>query len=145
MIFIVDRVFHIDLHILFKNGVWHCCISKTHYTRMLGKINPTQKKQHKMPPIKQKEDATLSFIQRFIRPSCTAPGLRIGIWSWLDNQEIPSSDKWGFFSLCEGGRGCLFSSGPLKQREAEVYGWGYFHMRAWRTVATVLSMHAKNS
>lgn len=64
-----------------------------------------------MPSIKQKEDATLSLIQRFIRPSCTAPGLRIGIWSWLDNQEIPSSDKWGFFLSIKGAEGVCFPQG----------------------------------
>ncbi len=85
-----------------------------------------------MPSIKQKEDATQSFIQHFIGPSCTAPGFWIGIWSWLDYQKIPSSDKWGFFLSVRGWRVFVF----LRASETErnwTEGPRVFPYGAWDT------------
>lgn len=91
-------------------------------------VTKCRQKWDKMPSIKWKEDATQSFIQHFIEPSCTAPGLWIGIWSWLDNQKIPSSDKWGFFLSVRGRRVFVFLRASETQREIELKGQGYFHM-----------------
>lgn len=84
-----------------------------------------------MPSIKQKKDAPQSFIQHFIGPSCTAPGLWIGIWRWLDNQKIPSSDKWGFFSVCEKAEGVCFPQGLWNTERNWAEGPRVFPYGAW--------------
>lgn len=91
-------------------------------------------KQYKMPSIKRKKDAPQPFIQHFIGPSCTAPGLWIGIWSWLDNQKIPSSDKWGFFSVCEKAGGVCFPQGLWNRERNWTEGPRVFPYGAWDTV-----------